>query len=173
MKGKQHSKQAKRKISKKLKGRLLSEETKKKLSVVTKGRYAGEHHSPQTEFKKGHKINLGRNNSPATEFHKREKHPAWKGGMSREPYPIDFDNELKELIRKRDKYQCQLCQKKQNEQAKELSVHHIDYNKSNLNPDNLITICNSCNSKVNFNRGYWTRYFQAKVESYEQKGEAI
>lgn len=38
-------------------------------------------------------------------------------------------------------------------------VHHIDYNKLNCNPNNLITLCKSCHMKTNFNREYWLDYF--------------
>ena len=60
---------------------------------------------------------------------------------------FNFNNELKELIRKRDNYKCQICGIPQEECFKNLHVHHIDFNKSNCSPDNLITFCNSCHSK--------------------------
>ena len=44
-------------------------------------------------------------------------------------------------------------------------VHYIDYNKQNRNPNNLITLCNSCNAKVNFNRNYWKNFFGNYAES--------
>ena len=81
----------------------------------------------------------------------------WKGGIGKEPYPFNFNEELKELIRKRDGYICQLC----NNYGKD--VHHIDYDKKNCNPTNLICLCNKCNSKVNANREYWTELFQAGI----------
>lgn len=93
----------------------------------------------------------------------KEKHPCWKGGISKEPYPFDFDKELKEIIKKRDGYQCQLCDISQN--GIELSIHHIDYNKKNLNKANLITLCKACNAKVNFNRNYWKNYFTDSIEN--------
>lgn len=83
------------------------------------------------------------------------KNPNWRGGISCEGYPFNFNDELKELIRKRDDYKCQLCGCPQEECIKKLAVHHIDYNKENLNPKNLITLCIKCNSKVNYNRTHW------------------
>lgn len=59
---------------------------------------------------------------------KREKHPDWQGGKSFEPYTIDWTQDLKKAIRKRDKYTCQICGK---EPA--IYCHHIDYNKKNCN----------------------------------------
>jgi len=40
-----------------------------------------------------------------------------------------------------------------------LKRNHIDYNKKNCNPDNLITLCHSCHSKTNHNRNYWVKKF--------------
>ena len=89
--------------------------------------------------------------------HSGEKHPNWKGGAIRSSYPFDFNKALKELIRKRDNYKCQLCGCPQEECFQKLSVHHIDYNKENLNPKNLTALCNSCNTKVNVNRFHWQK----------------
>lgn len=83
------------------------------------------------------------------------KHPMWKGGISSEPYPFNFNKELKELIRKRDNYQCQLCGMPECENIKKLDIHHIDYDKKNLNPKNLISLCRNCHMKTNYNREYW------------------
>lgn len=82
-----------------------------------------------------------------------EKAPGWMGGKSFEPYSKEFNKKLKELIRTRDNYNCQICSKKQGKIP--LPVHHIDYNKLNSNLDNLITLCNKCHGKTNFNRDDW------------------
>jgi len=82
----------------------------------------------------------------------------WKGGLSKLPYAPNWTGKLKNLIRNRDNYTCQLCHKKGN------TVHHIDYNKKNCKENNLITLCISCNSKVNFNRDYWFAYFTYLME---------
>ncbi|HHI04317.1 MAG TPA: hypothetical protein ENL45_02110, partial [Candidatus Woesearchaeota archaeon] len=42
-------------------------------------------------------------------FYRGERSNLWKGGISKLPYPFEFNDELKELIRKRDGYKCQLC----------------------------------------------------------------
>lgn len=85
----------------------------------------------------------------------------WKGGFS--PYPPDFNGYLIELIKERDNYLCQnpLCKKI----TKKLAVHHIDYNKDNCSNLNLITICNSCNSRANGKREYWKTFYQEIVKS--------
>ncbi len=92
--------------------------------------------------------------------------PNWRGGISKLPYSFNFTEELKELIRKRDNYKCQLCGAPQEEFTRKMTVHHIDYDKENTNPKNLLTLCCRCNSKVNFNREYWNMYFS-------QGGDAI
>jgi len=89
-------------------------------------------------------------------FRAREKHPGWRNGISKLPYAFDFDRKLKDEIKKRDSYQCMLCGMPEIETiTRKHFIHHIDYNKLNSNPENLITLCVSCNSKVNFNREYW------------------
>ena len=100
-------------------------------------------------------------------FNIGENNPNWKGGRSFEPYSHEFNKELKEQIRKRDNYICQNCSMTEEEHlivvGKELSVHHIDYNKENCNKNNLITTCLWCNSRANHNRNYWHNYYQEKM----------
>ena len=93
-----------------------------------------------------------------------DKHPNWRGGTSEEPYAFEFSKQLKELIRHRDGYKCQKCGCPEIENNKKLTCHHIDYDKKNCLPINLISLCSSCNSKVNFNRSKWTKYFQKKID---------
>lgn len=88
----------------------------------------------------------------------------WLGGISKEPYPFIFNEELKEKIRKRDNYECQLCHILEEEHiivwGRVLIVHHIDYCKDNCADNNLTSVCLQCNARVNFNRNYWKEYFQ-------------
>lgn len=118
----------------------------------------GEHRSSKTEFKKGCK--KSDNWYKAMEKRCGSENSSWKGGISLEPYPISWKNSLKESIRQRDDYICQECGTHQDELDKKLDVHHIDYNKENLNPDNLISLCRSCHTKTNTNRDYWIEYFK-------------
>lgn len=95
--------------------------------------------------------------------------PVWLGGKSFEPYTYEFNDALKEAIRARDNYACQFCGTAQN--GKKLAVHHIDYNKRNSAPSNLISLCQSqkgklgCHTKTNHNRDYWMQFFQAVMVS--------
>ena len=88
-----------------------------------------------------------------------EKASNWKDGISFLPYPAEFNKQLKELIRNRDNYKCRLCNIPQRECLQNLCVHHIDYNKENCLPSNLISLCHKCNSVVNGNREYWQQFF--------------
>ena len=90
---------------------------------------------------------------------KGENHPNWQGGLHQTGYTIEFSLSLKEKIRIRDNYTCQYCSNIG------IHVHHIDYNKENCNPENLITLCNSCNIKANYNRDYWFAYFTYIMDS--------
>jgi len=88
----------------------------------------------------------------------QEKNPNWRGGTAREGYNCVFNDKLKEQIRKRDNSTCPICK-----EIESLCVHHIDYNKKNSTPYNLITLCKSCHAKTNFNRDSWRAYFKELI----------
>ena len=79
------------------------------------------------------------------------KSPGWQGGKSFEPYGPEFNEELKKSVRERDGNTCTICGKPGDR------VHHIDYDKKNSSPDNLITLCISCHGKTGSRRKYWER----------------
>ncbi len=89
--------------------------------------------------------------------------PYWQGGISFEPYPLGWNKTFKEQIRYRDKYRCQICGVPEIENGRKLDVHHKDYNKENINENNLISLCKSCHMVTNFNREYWEDYFATKA----------
>lgn len=87
------------------------------------------------------------------------ENPNWSGGGY--TYNPDFVR-LRELIRTRDNYTCQLCG-----HTPSKTVHHIDYNRKNNTVLNLITVCRSCHGKTNGkekNRSQWTKRF-LKIQS--------
>ena len=45
--------------------------------------------------------------------------------------------------------------------TKKLCLHHIDYNKKNCMPSNLITVCTSCNSRANKDHKWHKAWYQA------------
>lgn len=86
------------------------------------------------------------------------ENPAWKGGLSFEPYCPKFNEKIKEDIREQYNRVCVLCSKSEIENGKKLSVHHIDYNKSQGCKDHewkLVPLCIACHNKTNSNRGIW------------------
>jgi len=78
-------------------------------------------------------------------------------------YGRDFNNTLKERIRRRDKYLCQLCGVPQAECGRAMSVHHIDYDKENSDPVNLVSLCPVCHGRADRNRPHWTAFFQKQA----------
>jgi hypothetical protein len=92
-------------------------------------------------------------------FIKGINNPNYIHGEGNAPYPLEFTDSLKEQIRKRDNYTCQKCGKKGTH------IHHIDYNKQNCKENNLITLCNKCNIKANFNINYWLPYYTYLMEN--------
>ena len=86
-------------------------------------------------------------------------HPNWKGGISKEPYCQDWTNDLKDFVKHRDGYKCLNpdCWCKDDT----LAVHHINYNKKVCGPENLITVCRSCNGRANTDRNWHKAWYQA------------
>jgi len=86
----------------------------------------------------------------------------WYDENSQREY-VGFTNELKQTVRLRDSC-CQICGIEMNEDESSLSVHHIDCNKENPNPTNLICLCNSCHLRVHHNIKEWTGYLVKIIE---------
>jgi len=90
-----------------------------------------------------------------------ENHYNWQGGKSFEPYcEIWKDQEFKLDIMERDAYSC-LNPYCSSNNPNDLTIHHIDYDKKNCHPKNLITVCRSCNSRANTNRKWHKAWYQA------------
>jgi len=138
-------------------GKIHTEAAKKRIGDGNRGENNGMFGKTHTEAAK--KMMRDANSGKKSSMYGRtaDKCPAWRGGISKLPYAFSFTPELKELVKKRDGYMCQFpdCGT-----DKDLAVHHIDYQKMNNDPKNLITLCKCHNSKVNFDREHWTNYFQ-------------
>ena len=144
----------------------------KKWKIKDTSKMKGYH--SKNEFKKGHipskavRIKISKNNKGkkrSKEFKEKirqanlgEKSHFWQGGKSFELYGLDWTELLRHSIRTRDCFVCQIC--KNNGWV----VHHIDYDKKNNNPDNLITLCPNCHAKTNFNRDVWRDYFEKEIK---------
>jgi 5-methylcytosine-specific restriction endonuclease McrA len=102
-----------------------------------------------------------------------ENNKNWQGGISKLPYAPNWNDQLKETIRTRDNYTCQNCGMTEEEHIilylRNLLIHHIDYNKKNCVETNLITTCNQCNSRANFNKEYWINLYTDKINIIYQK----
>uniref|UniRef100_A0A6M3LWH2 Putative HNH endonuclease n=1 Tax=viral metagenome TaxID=1070528 RepID=A0A6M3LWH2_9ZZZZ len=97
-----------------------------------------------------------------------EGNPNWQGGFSQ--YAPGFNGALREEIKKRDNYTCQLC----GATEVELAVHHINYDKDNHLPSNLISLCtNTCHSRTNGNREYWMKYFTQVINERQEGATTI
>ncbi len=133
--------------------------------------FFGKNHSQKSKDKM-RIAQLGKKNPIRAELNRQqvgEKNPAYIDGRSYEPYTLEFNRQLKELIRSRDGHKCQKCGCPEIKEAKKLSIHHIDYNKKNCLSSNLIALCRKCNAIVNTKRKKWTKYFQKKMAiGYEQ-----
>jgi hypothetical protein len=153
---KHHTEQTKKKLSKMFKGKHHSLNTEFKIGQNLGKKLSKEHIKKISEAKKGEKNPMFGKPSPTIGKHlfEMEKNPMWKGGKSFEIYGIEFNKELKTNIRKRDNFSCRICSKNG------FITHHIDYNKKNNKPENLITLCRNCHAKTNHNnRESWINYF--------------
>jgi hypothetical protein len=97
-----------------------------------------------------------------------EYSPSFVHGNGRRKYPSKFTKELKHKIFQRDNFTCQKCGIYP---CNDLTAHHIDYNKQNCNEDNLITLCRSCNLRVNFKRNKWIKYFLKIIRRIKHNGD--
>lgn len=191
-KGRKHTEETKLKMSLASTGIVMSEESKLKNSEAHIGKICteetklkmamsktGKKHSDERikNMKKAAQANREKTRSRSIELWKDptyrhsvcialprgENHHNWKGGITAEPYCINWNlPEFKDIIKERDNYQCQNpdCWKTSNR----IVVHHIDYVKKNCDPDNLITLCNSCNLRANFNREQWQEFYTTIVK---------
>jgi hypothetical protein len=162
--GKTFSKQHREKISKGNKGKKMPKSACEKIRLSMIGNKHGLGKKWSKERREKHKNNPGRFKDGHTPWCKgkfnikirKNNHWNWKGGTSYGKYSMDWTKALKRSIRERDKYTCKMCSKQQSEKA--FDVHHIDYDKQNCNPQNLITLCHSCHCKTNTHHNYWIQF---------------
>lgn len=94
-----------------------------------------------------------------------ENSATWKGGIAHEPYcPLWLDKEFKESIKARDNYRCQNPDCWGTADHLPLVIMHIDNDKKNCHPDNLITGCFSCNSRAQKDREWHTSWYTAIMQ---------
>ena len=152
-------------------GKQHSVETFVKMRTAKTGKqnpFYGKHHSVEARARQS-AAKTGKQNSnygkhPNAETRAKQSaaasgsnNHAWLGGVSFLPYPVNWTIYFRETIRRRDNYTCALCGKEQNERKH--SVHHINYDKEDICPENLITLCTVCHLKTNNDREYWQNLF--------------
>jgi len=145
-----HTEEAKKKISLAGIGHLTSEETRQKISAAQKGRILS--------FDQRKRLSLAHIGKQ-----KGKNNPAWQGGIASLPYAYGWGPELKREVMERDGRRCRNpgCRKT----ARRLAVHHIDYNKMNCDPSNLITLCTSCNARANTDRKLYVEFYKILREA--------
>jgi len=153
--GFKYSEESKKKMSQSHKGKIpsnkgipCSEEQKRKISEANTGRIRTEEEKTRLRT-----MNLGR---------KLSKRTKGRISISKLELGIDknslgycgafLDEDYKDSIRERDKYTCQDCERPQKNNLKrwgrKLDVHHINGDKSNNHPENLISLCKICHGKA-------------------------
>lgn len=144
----------------------FSEEWKRRLSESKKGKKKSIEHKIKIGLANKGKVRSDLVKKRLSEFHTGlhlgPKSPLWLGGKSFEPYTADFNRKLKSFIRKRDNFECKICFKKQLNDF--FPCHHIDYNKLNSDPKNLILLCKNCHGQTNYNRKSWQKFFESKLK---------
>jgi hypothetical protein len=112
-----------------------------------------------------------------SEMRKGDKHPNWRGGISKFPYCEKFDNDLRERVREFFGRKCVECGKP--EEKRKLCVHHVNFDKEtccNSSKPLFVCLCLPCHLKTNWNRQYWEKHFtdiineQYGGECYIKKG---
>lgn len=163
MYGKTHSREVRKKISEAQLGVKEKPFTEKHRENISKSKKGKKRKPFSEEWKrKISEANKGELNCNYGKSFIGELNPNWKGGIACEPYcDIWTDKEYKESIKERDGYKC--LNPECSEQHTLLHLHHINYNKKDCRPNNIITLCVSCNGKANHNRDWHQSWYQAII----------
>lgn len=148
-------------------GKNHTEEAKQKISKANKGNTSRKgKKQPQTmgDLNPAKRIEVRKKISEAL---KGENAPHWIDGRSFLPYPSDFNNALKNKIKERDNYCCLVCSCLEEEHKQKynqrLHAHHINYNKKDSRERNLVTTCIICNITANYDRDTWQEFFEERM----------
>jgi len=152
--GRKHKESTIKLMSERAKNR--SEETLRKMSIAQQNRppISEETRRRQSEAHKGVFPNQ-ETRRKMSEARMGDKNPNWRGGMSYghgyNPMWVAISRSIVERDGKCMFPYCGTIDK--------LCSHHIDYNRKNDNPMNLIVLCRAHNGRVNFHRDHWKKYF--------------
>lgn len=79
-------------------------------------------------------------------------------GLSPDGYSGQYFR-IRPEIYKRDNGKCQLCGKRGR------ACHHIDYDRLNNDPQNLIVLCGHCHVLTNYRRAFWQEHLSSLAAS--------
>jgi len=154
------------KISRSNTGKKRNVEAKTNMSVSARNRvvnyWTGRKRSANTKDKISRSLS-GRFSGPNNPMYGRRGHmsPSWRGGVSSHMYCVVWRyNSWREIIYNRDSDKFCWNPQCSGNGTKE-TLHHINYNKKDCSLNNIIKICNSCNSTANFNRSWWQSFYTA------------
>lgn len=174
MYGKKHSQKTRLQMSKNhadisgvnspnFRGKLVTLEWRQKQSESHKGQTAWNKGIPHTEETKI-KVSCHHQGIHINEF---------CGFLTENKYCFKFNTNLKIRVRVFFNNVCFVCGKTSEENGKNLSVHHVNYDKmvccNDVNPL-FVPLCHSCHSKTGNRRVDWTVYFEKRLEEeYDNK----
>jgi len=81
------------------------------------------------------------------------------GDLTYHEYSRGWNEKYREKIRERDGRKCVLCGKTEKGNGRRLDVHHLDYDRRNIDPENLLVLCQHHHGKTNWNRPFWQQVF--------------
>ena len=140
----------------------VAERNKKQIGELNP--FFNKHHTKETKIKiseneerkkKISKKLKGRKNY----WQEGEKHHNFNNWSSLKEYDFKFNDNFKKMIRKRDNFKCVCCDRTEKNNRRKLSIHHIDYNKQNSNPNNCVSLCVQCHTETNYNKNVWKNFF--------------
>jgi len=135
--GKHHTAESKAKMSKARKGVKFTKEHREKISEALMGRkFSAESRSKMSEAQIGKKAST-KTRRKMSESRRGKNNSKWSN-------PSELTSEYLQAIRCRDNFTCQFCGCKNKSKHRKLDTHHIDDNRHNNYPDNIITLCQLC-----------------------------
>lgn len=179
--GMKRSEETKLKISNTKKGRKASQQARLNMSKARSGKNHPFYGRPRSEETRRRisESNMGKRSSVEHLVKiSGSNHWNWKGGISSGGYcPIWLDIDYKKSILERDDHSCQnpFCWGT----SHKLSRHHINHDRMDCRPMNIITLCVSCNTRANGSKEYpkefWENLYGSVVRCHytteQQKGE--
>jgi len=164
--GRHHTDETKAKIAAAHVGKPRSEETKAKLRAA----HIGKPMLPETRAKlciarKGRTPCLGHRwhltEEQKAKMRRGPAHPFYRHGKGMLPYSSNWAS-VKQTVYERDGGLCQHPGCYSPENGRHHDVHHIDGNKNNNTPANLILLCRNHHAKTYFgNPDYWMEFYDS------------